>query len=271
MTTTFLFWNMGNQPRADVAVQLVQQHAVDVLMLTECDIDDNHLTQQLAVSTGVRFHRPWSQSTRIRIFTRMPQNQVREVQFDPSNRMTISRLIFAKTDILLAVLHLPSKVNWSDEDQREEVQRYAREIRSAERRHGHERTVLVGDLNMNPFEPGMVSSHGFHGVMTRQLAMKKTRTVQNHDYPFFYNPMWGCYGDRTDGPAGSHFFRSGKPILYFWNIFDQVLVRPDLLSVFDNDVQIIDSVGTDSLCDNLGRPDSSKGSDHFPLLFRLGL
>ncbi len=271
VTTTFLFWNMGNLPRADVAVQLVQQHAVDVLMLTECDIDDNHLTQQLEVSTGIRFHRPWSQSNRIRVFTRMPKNRVHEVQFDPSDRMTISKLIFAKTDILLAVLHLQDKVSWSDRDQHDEAQRFANEIRSAERRHGHKRTVLVGDLNMNPFEHGMVSSHGFHGVMTRNLAKQNTRTIQRHEYPFFYNPMWGFFGDRTPGPAGTHFYRSGKPGLYFWNIFDQVLVRPDLLSVFDDDVQIVDSVGAESLCTRTGRPNRSKGSDHFPLLFRLGL
>jgi hypothetical protein len=61
-------------------------------------------------------------------------------------------------------------------------------------------------------------------------------------------------------------------VTYFWNTFDQVLVRPALLDRFrSNEVRIIDRVGGTSLAMLDGRPDGKIGSDHFPLLFKIDL
>jgi len=46
--------------------------------------------------------------------------------------------------------------------------RLADEIRREELGIGHERTVLMGDFNMNPFEIGMISATGLHAVMDRR-------------------------------------------------------------------------------------------------------
>jgi hypothetical protein len=64
----------------------------------------------------------------------------------------------------------------------------ANSIRSVEQKIGHTRTILVGDLNMNPFEEGVVSAAGLHAVMTRRIAEKQSRIVQEKEYPFFAIP-----------------------------------------------------------------------------------
>src|SRR4029077_188153 len=96
-------------------------------------------------------------------------------------------------------------------------------IEQAEQQVGHGRTVLVGDWNMNPFEEGMISAAGLHGVMTRDLAIQGSRIVDRETYRFFYNPMWGRFGDTTPGPPGTYYHRSSEHIAYFWHLFDQVL------------------------------------------------
>jgi len=69
-----------------------------------------------------------------------------------------------------------------------------------ERKAGHSRTILVGDLNMNPFEKGVIAAAGLHAVASRRIAERIERTVQGRSYPFFYNPMWGLLETRRSGP-----------------------------------------------------------------------
>jgi hypothetical protein len=139
-----------------------------------------------------------------------------------------------------------------------------------EDRAGHQRTVLVGDMNMNPFEPGLVSSVGLNAVTSRRIAGRMTRTVQGRAYRFFYNPMWGHFGDMRGDTAGSYFYDSAEHLNYFWNVFDQVLLRPELAKRFNSDqLSIVRSVGERSLVRGDGRPDGTLYSDHLPIVFEL--
>lgn len=58
----------------------------------------------------------------------------------------------------------------------------------------------------------------------------------------------------------------------FWNMYDPVLIRPDLLNVFDNsELKILTTDGYETLLSEKGRPDRINGSDHLPILFKLNL
>lgn len=133
---------------------------------------------------------------------------------------------------------------------------------------GHQRTVLIGDLNMNPFDKGLVGAQALNAVMTRDLARREERIVANRAYRLFYNPMWGCFGDQTPGPPGTYFYSASGG--YFWNIFDQVLLRPALMDCLV-ELRIVDEDGQDSLLTERGRPRAAELSDHLPLLVRLDI
>jgi hypothetical protein len=125
---------------------------------------------------------------------------------------------------------------------------------------------------MNPFEDGVVSANGLHGVMSRQIAQRNTRVVQEAEYPFFYNPMWNYLGDYTAGPPGTFYYTAAEHKVFFWNIFDQVLIRPDLLPHFNNqDLMVLHHDGENSLLSRSGLPDDTLGSDHLPIYFKLML
>lgn len=145
-------------------------------------------------------------------------------------------------------------------------------IKEAENRAGHSKTVVVGDLNVNPFEPPIVGAHGLHAVMSRRVAMRNMRRVQNKEYRFFYNPMWRHFGERTDGPPGTYYYGSSGYVTYFWNIFDQVLVRPDLIQHFpDDQLRILTSIGETTLIGANGQPNKDVASDHLPMIFKLDI
>jgi len=125
---------------------------------------------------------------------------------------------------------------------------------------------------MNPFEDGMISAKGFHAMMTRKLTEKTERVVQGKTYPFFYNPMWGHFGESLPTPSGTYYHSRSEHIAFFWNMYDQVLIRPALLPYFDSeDLFILTSDGKNSLLTSNGTPDSQSSSDHLPILFKLNI
>jgi hypothetical protein len=106
--------------------------------------------------------------------------------------------------------------------------------------------------------------------MSRRTASRSTRTVQGREYRFFYNPMWGHLGDLRGNIAGTYYYDNAQHVNYYWNVFDQVLIRPDLAGGFDSDkLKIITTVGQRSFVGHDGRPDSIDSSDHLPIIFEL--
>jgi hypothetical protein len=246
-------------------------HGVDVLMLAECEIDPAEMLAVLNGAGGGTYCFPFSAGSKIRIFTRLPESSLTVAFNDPLERLTIRRLdVGDPPGLLLAAVHFPSRRNWDRHDQTLESTVLATDISRAEDETGHRRTILVGDLNMNPFDPGVVGAQALHAVMTRSLARREKRVVSGRPYWTFYNPMWGCFGDRTDGPPGTYYLPPSKPGNYFWNIYDQVLLRPTLMDMLE-ELRILDSDGYDSLLTPRGRPRKSDVSDHLPILFRLRL
>ncbi len=268
---TILFWNVGGEARRAEIAQLAVNHDVDVVLLSEVIDEPSSVLLALNESSVSYSYSPGIGNKRIHVFARFSETFVAPV-FE-TDRLTIRRLHPpGMEEILLAAVHFPSKHDWSEDSQAMECTTLAEGIRQAENTAGHQRTVLVGDLNMNPFETGVVGAAGLHAVMDRRVAQRVTRVVQGREYSFFYNPMWGLFGDGSRGPAGTFFHSRSEQKVFFWNMFDQVLIRPALLDCFRmDDLAIIDHTGDQSLLTASGIPDRSAGSDHLPILFRMSL
>lgn len=266
---TFLFWNLKERPRLDALVRLVELHRVDVVMLAECGLDTVQVLERLNSAEGAKFHHNIGSCERIVIYSKFINRHIQPVIED--HRMSVRRLKHSTdSDLLLAVVHLQSKLHQSGASQAMATTEIARTIRRAERKVGHERTVVVGDLNMQPFEDGIVGAAGFHAVMDRRVAMRGKRVIDGKEHIFLYNPMWSMFGDASQGPPGTFYQSRSEHVAYFWHMFDQVLIRPDLLPVFDNaDLQILTHDGATSFLTGSGTPDDSVASDHLPVLFKL--
>jgi hypothetical protein len=125
---------------------------------------------------------------------------------------------------------------------------------------------------MNPFDKGLVSADGLNAVSSRQVASRGSRQVRSRQYPFFLNPMWAHFGERSGHPPGSYYYDRAELVNYYWNIFDQVLVRPDIMDRCAGEgIKILTKAGDASLLQKDGTPDSECFSDHLPLLFDIEL
>lgn len=267
---SILFWNVGRRSVGNRVARLAHRHAADWLILAEVNDDPAEVLLQLNEGNAASpFRFAAGVSEAVRIFVRFSSEYVEPVRESARYSIRAVRMP-ARQEILLVATHLPSLLHMSRESQMGEFFELSRAIREAETARGHQRTMVVGDLNANPFSDPVVSAAGMNAVMTRIVAKRDARTVQGRQYPFFYNPMWSCLGERDGTPPGSYYYDSGEDVQHFWHTFDQVLIRPSLMDAFDDStLRILDSDGHESLLSATGKPDRKGASDHLPIHFCL--
>ena len=265
----FLFWNCGRSRLGRTISKLAHQHEIDVIVLAEVTDTPAQLLAELNKNSSFLFDFSQGQCKKICMFTRFPGEWATPVH--EASRYTIRRLCLpAKEEVLLVAAHLPSPLHLSESSRNASCADLAYDIRRVERQEQHTRTILVGDLNVNPFDAGAVNASGLHGVISRHIAAAGSRTVDGQDYPFFYNPMWSLYGDQTAGPPATYHYRAPGHNALFWHMYDQVMIRRDLIDGFNpNSLRIIDTDGFTSFLSKVGVPDKDKFSDHLPIVFEV--
>ena len=270
-----LFWNTGKRPVVALLRDLSRRRDVDILVLAEVAFSMGEVVSQLNEDVERTYflaqeRLPRSFRRPLHILTRLGEDQV--VAIRDSAGITAKRVFpILGLDFTIVAVHLRSKLYQSHrDDQTLGTVRVSADIEAIEREVGHRRTLVIGDFNMDPFEPGLVSFDCFHAVMSRRTAQRQSRTVEGRERFFFYNPMWNHFGDHPPNPPGSYYRAGSGRTEYFWHSFDQVLLRPDLLDHFQDDsLEVVTHVGDLSLVKENGAPDRTKGSDHLPLLFEL--
>ena len=131
-----------------------------------------------------------------------------------------------------------------------------------------ENSIVVGDFNQNPYENGCLGAMGFHGIPVAEETAALSRTILRKKYKMFYNPMWNLLGD-FDYPPGTYYCNSNEAINPFWNMFDQVIIRPQLREKFvESSLEIVTETNMYSLVDSKNRP-NKKYSDHLPIIFEI--
>jgi hypothetical protein len=270
---SFLLWNVHKNNIPQHIKNIALANDVDVLILLESNVQQSVLLGLLNDKNDNKyFYNPNAVCTKAEVYTRFPGSLTEIIKED--NRTTIRHVsIPGASSFLLAISHFHDKRSWTADDQSSVCNELQDLITSAEKVVKHSRTVLIGDLNMNPFEAGVVGSLGLHGVSSRKIALTGNRVVNNKARPFFYNPTWNLFGDSKGYPPGTYYFSKSRPIEYFWNIFDQVLIRPDLINFFNvADLRIITTNGQGvQLIKRNGIPNQRLFSDHLPLFFTLSI
>lgn len=265
----FLFWNTNRRPIAREVALVCRENDVDVVVLAEYEA--NLLSLLLALNANnerVYIEQPYNLSEQLKFITRYPIDAIRPIHDDGGIAVRLIRPPVGM-EILLFALHLPSKLHRSASEQTLYSVRVSQAIQDCEARIGHSNSLIMGDLNMDPFEDGMVAADGIHGIMDKAVVRKVSRTVDGRDRQYFYNPMWNCLGDETVGPPGTYYHQGGQ-ISQFWHTFDQVLLRPAILPYYSpSALRVITRIGNRELLAN-GRIDTAV-SDHLPILLSLAL
>ncbi len=265
-----LYWNTNQKDLSSQISKAAKEFDIDLLVLSEVNMSASALLIALNSSSKWKYGLHISPITETIILSRYPQKAVLSV-YD-SNGVTI-RNVRPPIGIqfLLVAVHLGSKMYLSETEQALLVNEIIRNIARIESEQGHKRSIVIGDFNMNPFEVGMISSETFHATMSSDIATTAGRTVRGHFRDFFYNPMWNFLGD-DNKPCGTYFYRKSTPNVFQWNLFDQVLIRPDMIAYYDRGgTRIISQIDTENLLNASGTPNKKRFSDHLPIVVKIDL
>lgn len=264
-----LFWNINKKNLIEELRSISIEYDPDIIILAECQVSDAYVLSTLNVNIKRKYQLPINPSNRLSIYVRLNRDAVSPLT--DSGGVAIRHVTPPLgLDFILVAVHLPSKLHSDPPDHFALSVRLSNAICEAESRVGHDRTIVIGDFNMNPFEDGLISADGLHAVMDRSIAMRENRIVQGEQKKFFYNPMWSRIGDMSEGPPGTYHYQSSKQVCFFWNTFDQVLLRPSLLDFFlEDNLKVITKFNGTNLLSASGKPNTTNFSDHLPVFINL--
>jgi hypothetical protein len=270
-----LMWNINKKNLYQEIQDLVRTHEINVLIIIEFGEHENNILKNLQGFNSDFRIIPNIIFNKAKIFTSINALKIEEIY--GHGRYGLYHLeCDSFQDLIMGVVHFPSKLNWGNSDDHSGLCTNLREdIEIKELELDHARTFILGDFNMNPFENGLISASGLNNTSSREIASVGQRQVLTKPFKYFYNPMWNFFGDFSKGNvSGTHYFDTYKYINLHWNIYDQIIIRPDLLDVFDEkNLDILPEINGKSLLKTIKsttRIDKNI-SDHLPLKFNINL
>lgn len=267
MQLNCLFWNTSLGTPDKEIVSLVSSTKANLLALAEYGGDSIGLISELG-ATGLCFYRiPTIGCKRIQMLTGFPPTKI--VHKREADRYTIKEIaVPGMLRLLVCVAHLPSKLHSNDIDQLHTASFFKHEIELAEAEATHSNTIVFGDFNMNPFDDGMISAAAMNSIPCSLTAQRGFRTIEGRKHSFFYNPMWNLLGDFSGSP-GTYFHTSPGYRSHYWNILDQVVLRPAVAARLSKpSLAVLTKAGKQSLVNKSGRPEVS---DHLPIRFSVDI
>jgi len=273
MELSFILWNTQRKALYKEVTDLVFEQNAEFVILIENIADPWQLVNQLSASTGKQFYYHKNIQFKKGHFYSINSDSSTSTLYEHP-RYCIKEIKTSNALFNLCIVHLPSKNNWGNQDDHNAMcTQLIEDINFVEAQNKHRRTIIVGDFNMNPFENGMINAFGLHSVMNRDIAKTNNREIYNKKFEFLYNPMWSFLGDFGRGNVnGTHYHNTSTYASHFWNMYDQILIRPDLLDNFDDNklfiIEKINGVSLTKIIRATTRIDDSI-SDHLPLNFKL--
>ena len=260
------FWNVNkNDAIDDCLEQLVLEHDIDILIFAEYTGDIERFSARFDATNKPYRALQTIGCDRIKGIVSTKYNQE---LLTTESRYCLVHISTTYFNLLFGMIHGESKLNSQDEDRAATFIRFYRDIEHNEDKLKLSNSLIIGDLNSNPFEKNIIGASTLHAIPYREEVSKPTRIVSGKQYKKFYNPMWKFFGERTP-PYGTYYYNSSSTVNYYWNVFDQVIIRPSLLNAFnEEDLKILTNIGTDQLLDIAKKPNKNY-SDHLPLIFKI--
>lgn len=247
-------------------VDICSSFEIDILVLCEHENIDENLVKSRLTAMNLEYRFEYIDRKSKSIIIRKDDIKCRVIK--DGYRYSVYKVKLSDFEILLFGVHLPSQLHKTEDELFAFSTRLKCEIENIESENQIEKSVIVGDFNMNPFSKGMVDSYGFNAIMCKETALALKRKVDQQDVLYFYNPMWRLMGNNEKDVLGSYFHHK-KSTSYVWNTFDQVIIRPQLIELLNEDsLRIVTHFGGQNLLCN-GKPNVKLYSDHLPIIFEL--
>jgi hypothetical protein len=279
MAKKVFFWNINGRGNSFASKLASVATGCDIVLLAESKIDDVEIKDQLGLDR-IPFKTSFDENELTpKLYSNISSPILEHYSNAPSKRLcffTIQTKEFG--EIILGGLHFPSKATYRGETQLSFANNYSKWIGEVEKLRNNKRTIIFGDFNMNPFEPGMIEPQAFNATLSYEIAKGGKRTSHFEKYDYFYNPMWSWLGDReyhsgVQKIPGSFYYKATSDVTQiYWNVFDKVIVRPEIIDSIDySSLKITEAIPLVALINQDCENKEDNFTDHLPLSFTLNI
>ena len=262
-----IFWNIDKKESCfSLIVDVIDELDADICILAETPHGIDYRLENM-LSSGYALLEPSDENAKIKCVYKTCIDIKVTKEFECGRAIGYSIPIGDAHSVNLVGCHLYDQMRNEASTRYYAASGIHREICELEEATNCRSTVMIGDFNMNPFETGMSAAFALNAVMDRKIAMRRSRKHKHKEYPYFYNPMWYFFG-HPELINGTFYHRTGGESCY-WNLLDQVLIRPELATKFSHDdIRIITRIKQNNLLNKAGII-SVKHSDHLPIFYKL--
>lgn len=263
------FWNVCKKENLDeLIINLLLEYNIDIMGLAEYTGDIKKLCERVN-DLDFRYLPLDATAVGCDMITGLYNSGYSQCSLFARDRYYITSFETTCFNLLLALIHAPSNLYSSDSDRRIYFSEFYKDIENCEKLSSISNSVVLGDLNSNPYEDSIISAGALHSIPYKEEAIKEKRTVNGVQYNTFYNPSWRLLFQNKP-PYGTYYYSSSKYLNRFWNVFDQVIIRPCLIDAFvDDSLFIVSKIKDVSLLKAGYKPNKKTYSDHLPIVFEL--
>lgn len=284
--TSILFWNTKNNPVEDHLIRIINHHRIDILVLAESAYINKQdelleiINKSLPQNTETFYRISHPENAKLHVLSRIP-NASWSIEFARSRYTGWRYNMKSGATLLMVTAHFPSIQYDQGDGQRQTAIELRLDIEDYSKRfismhpNLEPYVYIVGDMNANPFDPGIASIYGLNATSCRDTVVNdRSRVLNGRLVQYMYNPMWRFLD--ASQPQGTYYKRLASPLSYDWFVLDQVLMSQSLTNYFiEDDLQILTedadlSFGGQSLISDRRRPNANI-SDHLPIMFRFKL
>lgn len=257
-----LFWNAAKKKNNNIILKMIESFDVDFVALAEYNDDVDELINELNGKDNL--YRQYSNIGSEDITLIGKARNINQANQDKHYSIQI-----IEQKLIICCAHMPSRIYDQNNTRRKLImQRMIKDLENTEEINGIFDSIVIGDLNANPYEDECLSADGLHGIPISEVSQRRKRKIEGYDYKMFYNPTWNLLGD-YNSPPGTYYYDGSIPTNPYWHLLDQVLIRPSLNSRFVKEsLRIIDRFADVVLVDDKGHPEKSI-SDHLPIIFEI--
>lgn len=255
-----IYWNTNEFNEFNVFKELLEEYAPDILFTSESS-EELVTNFQIDFDSVGYINKENPGCERVKIFVRKNLSCELGIQ----NKFFTSIII---NDITIISVHFPSQMYHHLESLRDNLRKFRNRIDSEIGNSSEKSILIIGDVNVNPYEPAMINFDGFMATNSIK-ARNKIKTIDSDDAREpYYNPSWRLYSN-NEFPGTKKFPRpsgSSYDIIEF-HLLDQVLISNKLKdNIVEDKIEIVTSTSNYKLLnEKYHRVDYS---DHLPLLYQ---
>lgn len=256
-----LFWNLKRNAVEEYIIDCIVEKNIDIAVFSEFDGID---FIKIEKSLGKMYSRILALQDDEKVAL-IAKKTFAVTNIQPQDRYNIYKIETAVKNYLLAAVHLEDRRNYEVADRIDTIKSLVADITVTEELFKCNNTIVIGDLNANPYDEELLSKYAFNAVLFKKIIEKNELTnPKTLKRKRFYNPILH-YISETNEMYGSFYYDS-EHMTPYWHCLDQVLVRKSLANTI-NHVEYLKKINKKDLLKNT--IPNEKISDHLPLFVNI--